>query len=71
MGLIHMKEINVLGSCRSHRTFEPCLQLLEEGKLDTEVLVDLSVPLEDWEQAMTRLQDDKAETFKVVFAPSG
>ena len=70
MGLIHMKELNVLGSCRSHKTFEPCLDLMAEGQIDTECMVDLDVPLLDYQQAMGRLQNDKANTFKVVFTPS-
>ena len=70
MGLIHMKELNVLGSCRSHKTFEPCLELMAEGQIDTECLVDLDVSLRDYQQAMGRLKEDKANTFKVVFAPS-
>jgi len=70
MGLIHMKELNVLGSCRSHKTFGPCLELMAEGRIDTECLVDLSLPLRDYRQAMGKLKEDKANTFKVVFTPS-
>jgi threonine dehydrogenase-like Zn-dependent dehydrogenase len=70
MGLIHMRELNVLGSCRSHKAFEPCLQLMAEGRIDTESLVDLVVPLQHYRKALSRLAEDKANTFKVVFTPS-
>lgn len=70
MGLIHMKELNVLGSCRSHRAFQRCLELMASGKIDTECLVDLVVPLEDFQRALARLLEDKPNTFKVVLAPS-
>jgi threonine dehydrogenase-like Zn-dependent dehydrogenase len=69
MGLIHMKELNLPGSCRSGDTFESSLKLMAEGRIDTEALVDLAVPLEDYEQPLTRLSEDKAHTFKVVFTP--
>ncbi len=69
MGLIHMKELNVLGSCRSHNTFEPCLELMAEGRVETQGLVDLTVQLQDFSMAFLRLADLKADTFKVVFTP--
>jgi len=67
MGLIHMKELNVLGSCRSHHTFGPCLELMADGKIDTETLVDLAVPIDNFREALRTLKADKANTFKVVF----
>jgi threonine dehydrogenase-like Zn-dependent dehydrogenase len=70
MGLIHMRELNVLGSCRSHRSFDTCLKLMAEGRIDTETLVDLAVPLEDYGRALDRLREEKENTFKVVLIPA-
>jgi threonine dehydrogenase-like Zn-dependent dehydrogenase len=55
------------GSCRSHHTFGPCLKLMADGKIDTETLVDLAVPIENFREALRTLKADKANTFKVVF----
>jgi len=69
MGLIHMRELNVIGSCRSQHAFEPCLDMMARGRIDTETLVDLAVPLCDYQQALARLREHKADTFKVVLIP--
>jgi len=69
LGAIHMRELNVLGSCRSLKAFEPCLDLLSRGLLDTAALVDLELPLVDHEQAARALEERKADVFKVVFLP--
>jgi threonine dehydrogenase-like Zn-dependent dehydrogenase len=67
MGLIHMKELNVIGSCRSNKAFRSCLELMGRGIIDTECLVDLALPLSKYSDAFQRLVDQKADTFKVVF----
>lgn len=71
MGLIHMNELNVLGSCRSLNAFEPCLELLRTRKVNTRILADVIVPFDQWPVAMERLARDKAQVFKAVFVPSG
>jgi threonine dehydrogenase-like Zn-dependent dehydrogenase len=67
MGLIHMRELNVLGSCRSHRAFGTCLDLIAQGRIDTESLIDRSLPLEDFQRGLRILREEKANIFKVVF----
>lgn len=69
MGLIHMRELNVLGSCRSQRGYQPCLDLMGEGKLDPAALIDVLVPLEDHQVAVDALIHRKAHVFKAVFQP--
>ena len=69
MGLIHMRELNVLGSCRGGNGYGPCLELMAQGRLDTAALVDVQAPLEDCEQVVRRLKTDKANVFKAVFRP--
>ncbi len=68
MGLIHMKELNVLGSCRSN-CYEKCLQLMAAGKVDTGALVDNQVPLEQYQSAMDHLTGNKKDVFKTVLLP--
>lgn len=70
MGLIHMQELNVLGSCRSQNAFDTCLSLMAQGTVDTEALVDMSVPMRDYAAALERLRADKAGTFKAVLLPT-
>jgi L-iditol 2-dehydrogenase len=69
MGLIHMNELNVLGSCRSLGAFGPCLELLGAGKVNTRILADVMVPFSEWPVAMRRLAQEKAQVFKAVFVP--
>jgi threonine dehydrogenase-like Zn-dependent dehydrogenase len=71
MGLIHMKELNVLGSCRSLNAYPACIRLMKQKKVDTGLLVDISVPLDDYAQAIDRLQNHKEDVFKAVFVPAG
>jgi (R,R)-butanediol dehydrogenase/meso-butanediol dehydrogenase/diacetyl reductase len=69
MGLIHMRELNVLGACRSQGGYRPCLDLMGEGKVDPAALVDVLVPLQDYQVAVDKLLHDKAHAFKAVFQP--
>jgi L-iditol 2-dehydrogenase len=67
MGLIHMRELNMVGACRSLDAFKPCLDLMRVGKINTGKLVDLEVPLEKYQQAIDTLRQQKERVFKVVF----
>jgi len=69
MGIIHARELNVLGSCRSLNAYGPCLDLLGRGEVDTQALIDLKLPLEGYAEAIGALTQRKAEVFKAVFAP--
>jgi threonine dehydrogenase-like Zn-dependent dehydrogenase len=69
MGAIHMKELNLVGSCRSLSGYGPGLRLLAAGKVNTEALVDLKVPLREHKRAVEALLQNKEEVFKVVFLP--
>ncbi|MFB3902452.1 MAG: zinc-binding dehydrogenase [Acidobacteriota bacterium] len=69
VGLIHMRELNVVGSCRSWNAYEPCLRLMSEGRINTMALVDLQAALSDCNRVLTCLQDRKPEIFKAVFRP--
>ncbi|MCD6364683.1 MAG: zinc-binding dehydrogenase [Planctomycetes bacterium] len=69
MGLIHMRELNVLGSCRSLSAYRKCLDLMATGAIDTGALVDIQAPLEDYVRVFDRLVSDKKNTFKAVFLP--
>ena len=69
MGLLHVRELNVLGACRSLDAFEPCLAMMADGRLDTAALVDVQVPLAEHGAALDALAGRKAEVFKAVLVP--
>lgn len=69
LGLISMKELNVLGSCRSLGCFKQCIQWMKQGVLDLGKLVDIEVPLEKVNEAMELLRTDKKNRFKAVLIP--
>jgi threonine dehydrogenase-like Zn-dependent dehydrogenase len=69
MGLIHMKELNILGSCRSLDAFDLCLRWMAEDKLDTAILLDRCLPLEEFHRAAEQIRRDKASLFKAALLP--
>ena len=71
MGLIHMKELSVLGACRSLNAFKPCLDLMKKKKINTALLADVIVPFEEYRTAMEMLKSHKERVFKAVFTPGG
>ena len=70
MGLIHMKELNILGSCRSADAFVTCLNWMAEGRLDTSLLLDLCVPLGQYHRAIEQVRGNKAAVFKAALLPT-
>ena len=71
MGRIHMREINLLGSCRSLAGYGPCLDLMGKGRINTAALLDIQAPLADCSDIISRLKSDKRHVFKAVFRPQG
>lgn len=69
LATLNMKELNVLGSCRSLNCFDECLKLMSRGKLDMKELIDIRVGLEDVAIAMKKLRKDKKNVFKAVLIP--
>lgn len=69
LGLAHMKELNVLGACRSLGCFERCIELVQSKQLDLGSLIDIKVPLEEIGAAMEKLTTEKSNTFKAVLLP--
>jgi threonine dehydrogenase-like Zn-dependent dehydrogenase len=67
--LLNMKELNVLGSCRSLNCFDKCLTLMSEKKLNIASLADIKLPLAQVNQAITELQKNKMNVFKAVLLP--
>jgi threonine dehydrogenase-like Zn-dependent dehydrogenase len=70
MGAIHMRELSLVGSCRSQKAYEPCLRLMSEKRLHPEQLVDVQAPLSECREVMSSLQNRKPEIFKAVFRPT-
>jgi 2-desacetyl-2-hydroxyethyl bacteriochlorophyllide A dehydrogenase len=69
LATVSMKELNVLGSCRSLNCFDKCLKLMGQGKLNISELIDIKVGLNDVEAAMDELKKDKKNIFKAVLIP--
>ena len=69
MGLIHMRELNVLGACRSLDAFGPSIELMKQGKVNTRILADVIVPFEANAKALDLLKTKKEEVFKAVLVP--
>jgi threonine dehydrogenase-like Zn-dependent dehydrogenase len=69
LATISMKELNVLGACRSLNCFDKCLKLMGQGKLDMGELVDIKVGLDEVATAMEKLRKDKKNVFKAVLIP--
>ena len=71
MGAIHMKELTLVGSCRSLGAFAPCIDMIARGKLDTETLLGGILPLERFEEALGLVSAEKERLFKVALSPGG
>lgn len=67
MGLILMRELSVLGSCRSLDAFPVCLDMMADGRIDAGKLVDMRLPLEKFADAFEALRERKSDFFKAVF----
>ncbi|MBN2291675.1 MAG: alcohol dehydrogenase catalytic domain-containing protein [Pirellulales bacterium] len=66
---VHLNELNLVGSCRSLGCFEPCLQWMAEDKLPAEDAVDLQIPLQHVNDAISELAQHKKDLFKAVLLP--
>jgi threonine dehydrogenase-like Zn-dependent dehydrogenase len=69
MGLISMKELVLVGSCRSLNCYADCHKMMSKGTVKTKELVDLAAPLSDFHKAWETLKQNKKDIFKVVLLP--
>ena len=69
MDMIHLKELNILGACRSLNAYGACLDLLSEGKVNTNALIDMKVSLEACPAAIEKVKTHKKDIFKAVLLP--
>ena len=69
MGAIHMKELRLVGSCRSLGVFPDCLQAMARRAPDTGLLLDALVPLEEFEKALDLMRNARERVFKVGLLP--
>lgn len=69
MGLIHMRELAILGSCRSLDAFDTCLSWMAQGRIDTSALLDLRLPLGECQRALSEVESRKAAIFKAALMP--
>lgn len=68
-GTVSMKELNLVGSCRSLECFAPCLQWMAEGRIPADNLIDLKRPLAQVHDAIEELARRKKDLFKAVLLP--
>jgi threonine dehydrogenase-like Zn-dependent dehydrogenase len=71
MGLIHMRELELLGSCRSLEAFDTCIEWMARGSIDAGALLDLRVPFGECERALADVRSKKATIFKAALIPAG
>ena len=71
LGAIHMKELCLMGSCRSLEAFPHSIRMIAEGRLDTRALIGETLPLEQLEEGLRMLDQRKGELFKVALTPGG
>lgn len=69
MGLIHMRELNILGSCRSLDAFGTCLEWMAQGRIDASALLDLRLPFGECQRALSEVRTKKATIFKAALIP--
>jgi threonine dehydrogenase-like Zn-dependent dehydrogenase len=58
-----MKELTLVGSCRSLGAFAPCIDMIARGKLDTETLLGGIMPLERFGVAQGLVSAEKERLF--------
>ena len=69
MGRIHMRELHVVGSCRSLDAFPVCLEMMGDGRLAPGELVDVCVPIGEFKEAFETLTKSRGEVFKAILLP--
>jgi threonine dehydrogenase-like Zn-dependent dehydrogenase len=69
MGAIHMRELRLVGSCRSMGVFPACLQAMARKELNTGLLLDALVPMERFQEALELMRGGKERVFKVGLLP--
>jgi threonine dehydrogenase-like Zn-dependent dehydrogenase len=69
MGAIHMRELLLVGSCRSMSVFPSCLEAMASGELDTSLLLDALVPMARFAEALELMRNGKDRVFKVGLLP--
>ena len=68
LGLVFAKELTILGSnSTAVSTWHKILALMNEGKLDLEPLVNLTLPLDEWEKGFDATINKTA--YKVLLIP--
>jgi threonine dehydrogenase-like Zn-dependent dehydrogenase len=67
--LLNMKELNVLGACRSLDCFAGCVEMMATGRINIKSLIDIETPLEEINKAVMELNQNRKNVFKAVLHP--
>ncbi|SFS90115.1 zinc-dependent alcohol dehydrogenase family protein [Saccharopolyspora flava] len=65
---VYHEEIDILGSMAVHRGFQPAIELVASGTVDVESLVSATLPLADYDEAITRFR--AGDGHKIHVAPA-
>jgi L-iditol 2-dehydrogenase len=66
LDLLHFKELNIAGTCRSLDQFPTALQIMREDPIRTEALVTHRLRIDQVQEGFELLQNRKAQTIKTV-----
>lgn len=69
LALLNMKELNVIGACRSLDCFGMCIEMMAKKQLDVKSLVDIEGSLEEFDKAIKELHENRKNVFKAVLHP--
>lgn len=70
MGLFVRKELNYIGSTFQHHSFSKCLAAMAAGKIDPELSITHTFPLEQYFEALDLNWADPA-SIKIIIEPNG
>jgi threonine dehydrogenase-like Zn-dependent dehydrogenase len=69
MATVLMKELEILGSVRSHDTCRVVHRMVQAGRLNLRAVISRVLPLDQLGEAMDLITSKKAEVFKIVLTP--
>ncbi len=70
MSQVHMRELEVIGTCRCPHTYDTLIDLISQQQLDPAELITDVLPLEELPQAFARARGRSKELFKIVIGLS-
>lgn len=66
---VHVKELNICGSCNDMELLDKALELLQDKSLNLGKVITDQMPLDKWEEAFDLARRGKDRALKVTFVP--